>query len=287
MKNLANKIVLIALIGCLILVEEGIFDNAVAALSTYEEVGILSVAAESNLAVGEERIELSACLEADLTALKSLPPEAEAVVIDRAESVLHIEARAVLIAVAEIVPVLPALVVESDALGVVIPAACKAVERVDVAQIVATLNELNAYLNTCYSHICKGIVHTLDKQADRIERAATNDIYVADVRIRRAGVCTPLNVQTDLSVLYGNVFNSCLSAAIDRNAACNAASVDDSTGDAVVASDSVNGIEGLSRTKTDESLVSVLPAVHSLDYCIVGEAESNAVLGVSGGAYRL
>lgn len=60
MKNLANKIVLIALIGCLILVEEGIFDNAVAALSTYEEVCILSIAAESNLAVGEERIELSA-----------------------------------------------------------------------------------------------------------------------------------------------------------------------------------------------------------------------------------
>ena len=286
MEHLAYEIVLIALVGSLILVEEGIFDNTVAALSTYEEVCILSVAAKSYLAVREEGIELTARFEADLAALKSLPPEAEAVVADRANVICKVEACAVLIAIAEVVPVLPAQIAECDTVGVVIPTGCKAVERMDVAQIVAALEELNADLNACNSHIRKGVVHTLDKQTDRVYSAATNDIYVADIAVSRARVCAPLNVQTDLGVLDGNVLNSGLTSAVDGYAVSDVVTVDDTAREVIVASVYHYSIEGLSRTETDESLITV-PAIHSLDDCEVRELKRYCMLGVSGSADRL
>jgi hypothetical protein len=60
MKNSAGKIILVALIGCLIFIEEGVFDKTIATLSTDEEVCVRSVTAECDLAVGEEGIEFSA-----------------------------------------------------------------------------------------------------------------------------------------------------------------------------------------------------------------------------------
>ena len=121
MKNSAAKVVHISLIGGLVLVKEGIFNKTVAALGTNEEVGVGSIAAEGNLTVGEERIELSFSLKSDLAALKRLPPEAEAVVADGANVVCKVEACAVLITVAELVPVLPAKIAECDTVGILIP----------------------------------------------------------------------------------------------------------------------------------------------------------------------
>ena len=264
MKNSALEILKIGFVGRFVLVEEGIFDNTVAAFGTNEEVGVGSIAAEGHLAVGEQRVEVTFALEADLAAFKRLPPEAEAVVADRTNAVLEEEAGAVLITIAEVVPVFPAEIAECDTVSVVIPTRSKAVERVDVAQIVTALKELNADLNSCDTHIGKGVVHTLNKKTYRVNGSATNDIYVADITVGRAGVCAPLYVQTYFGVLDRNVFNSCFTAAIDGYAVSNVVSVDDTARKIVVASVYHYSVERLSRAKTDKRFITV-PRLHSLD----------------------
>ena len=88
MKHSSDKIILVAFIYRKLFVKEGIFDNTATALSSYEEIRIGNVTAESDLAIREKRVEISVSLEADLTRLKRLVPIAEAIVTDRMTAVL-------------------------------------------------------------------------------------------------------------------------------------------------------------------------------------------------------
>ena len=88
MKHSSDEIILVALIYRKLFVKEGIFDNTATALSSYKEIRIRRVTAESDLAIREKRVECTVSLEADLTRLKRLVPIAEAIVTDRMTAVL-------------------------------------------------------------------------------------------------------------------------------------------------------------------------------------------------------
>ena len=118
MKHSSDEIILVALIDRKLFVKEGIFDNTATALSSYKEIRIRRVTAESDLAIREKRVECTVSLEADLTRLKRLVPIAEAVVTDGMTTVLEIKSRLVLIAVAEVIAVTAAEIAERDAVRV-------------------------------------------------------------------------------------------------------------------------------------------------------------------------
>ena len=105
---------------------------------------------------------------------------------------------------------------EGDALGIinilygiiVVGILCRKLARIDVkgvniAKEVARSNQLNTRLNCRYSHIGKGVVVAVDKNAYRIGHSVSDYIHVVYVGIRRAAVGAALDVKSYLRALDG------------------------------------------------------------------------------------
>ena len=156
----------------------------------------------------------------------------------------------------------------------------------NVAKEVTCSNQLNTRLNCRYSHIGKGVVVAVDKNAYRIGLSVSDYVYVVYISIRRAAVGTALDVNTYLGALDRHVADSSLAAAVDRDARRYHTTVNAAALKVVVASGEMDVVKGFRSTESYHSLA-VIPAGHCLEDREVGKLECNRVCGISRGSYRI
>ena len=99
----------------------------------------------------------------------------------------------------------------------------------------ATLKSYTCH-NTCNSHICKGVVVSLNENTDSSGNTCAYDVYGVDIGIGRTVVCTPLDVKTYHSVLDRCVVNAGLTTVVYRDTVSLAVTINDTTLKTVVAS---------------------------------------------------
>ena len=141
-------------------------------------------------------------------------PVNKAVVV-QARAPVGVESGGKLVAVAEVVPVVPALVNESAAAFVSFLVVV--VERVEVAHAVAARLEVHAYVHPANAHVGKRVVEPLDKHAHTLRREVAHDIHIVYVAVRRAAVGSMLYVQAHGNVLNRRVAHHGLAPAVDRH----------------------------------------------------------------------
>ena len=199
--------------------------------------------------------------------------------VNGTQTVLHIEAGTVLIGITEVVPVFPAEITERDTVGVMIPTGSKAVQRVNVAQVVAAADQLDTDLHTRNAHVGERIVHTFDQKTDGVNRAASDDVDIENIGIGRAGIGTVLDMQTDLGMLDRDILHAGFASAVDGHTVCDVIAVDDTARQIIVAAVGVDGIERFCRTETDERFFTV-PALHCFDDREVGQLQRYRMIGI-------
>jgi hypothetical protein len=139
------------------------------------------------------------------------------------------------VAIAGVIPVVTRVIKEAAAMLVI--GIIAGVEWVDITHNSSRAEKLNADKYVGNTHIGERVITSLNENAYRIGSAVTNDINLEYVGIRGVAVSTVLDMNTYLGVLYGNVVNRSLSAAVDRNSVSLTVTVNDTAREIVVASD--------------------------------------------------
>ena len=156
----------------------------------------------------------------------------------------------------------------------------------DVAQHVATATDDDARENVRDTHVRQRVVAAVHDDADGIRLAVADDVDVRDVRVGRSVVCASSDVEADACVLDVDLFDDGFAAAVDGDAVCHVAAVDDAACDGIQVADGADVVGGMDAAEADDGLA-FRPAVNfRLQNGVVGELKIDTFRGLSGCAER-
>ena len=141
-------------------------------------------------------------------------------------------------------------------------------------------------MDTTYTHICEGVIISLNQHTDALGCIIANDIYTHNITIRRAAISAVLNVDTQHHALYRGVANNRLATTINRQALCYARAIDNTAIEIVITTRRTNIIRSILTAQTYHSLI-VRPTLGSLDNGVIRKLQSHALCRLGRGYNRL